>query len=359
MTSTTGDSRPGAVGRWPDSGRPRRPNRHLRLATGPSGDADTDRRWIARRLALDVAGAEAATALATAGVPTILLKGPVTAARLYPGEFRPYLDIDLIVADTSFAAAARVLTGLGYRLGQRSPDADCYLRSADGCGIDLHRTLPGIGVGPATVWRILATHQSAFTLGDAPLSILDDAAFALHLALHATHSGALKPKAGRDLERAVRRLPLAAWSGAALVAIELDAVDALTAALRCGSPEARGLADQIGLPRRFPWTYQVSIRWPARGFRTIAALPAGGVTSALRRWLVPTVTERTERLALLDARDLLPGAHPALRHTALRLEQVGQVIIGVSIEAGRAALTTAGRLTGRVAAGFPPRRPGP
>ena len=138
--------------------------RALRLATGPSGDPDLDRRWIARRLALDTAAVEAASALDAAGIPVILLKGPVTAARLYSGEFRPYLDIDLLVAPTAYAKAGAVLASLGYDLRATGPVARTYVRPNDGCSVDLHRSLRCAGADPAVVWRVLSRHRVPFRL---------------------------------------------------------------------------------------------------------------------------------------------------------------------------------------------------
>ena len=166
----------------------------LRLATGPSGDPGRDRRWMARALALDVAGIEAVTAMDAAGIPSILLKGPVTAARLYPGEFRPYLDIDLLVPSAGEARARDVLTGLGYRLGGSGPVTSWHVRPTDGCNIDLHRSLRSVGADPETVWRVLAAHRVPFALRRATVSALDEAAFAFHLALHVAQTGALKPQ---------------------------------------------------------------------------------------------------------------------------------------------------------------------
>lgn len=55
-------------------------------------------------------------ALARAGVPALLLKGPVLAEALYdPPEERPFTDLDLLVRRADVPTALGVLAALGYR----------------------------------------------------------------------------------------------------------------------------------------------------------------------------------------------------------------------------------------------------
>ena len=112
-------------------------------------------------------------------------------------------------------------------------------------------------------------------------------------------------------------------------------MDALTAALRCGSPAACGLADRLGLPARFPFRYQVLIRRPAGGLPSVADLSPATTAATLRRWVLPSAAERAERLGRVDAAGLLPEAGPAVRYAALRLEQLSQLATGVPLEAAR------------------------
>ena len=110
----------------------------------------------------------------------------------------------------------------------------------------------------------------------------------------------------------------------------------MNAALRCGSPAAVRLADRVGLPVRFPFRYQVLIRRP--GCAAALSLPdlsPGWAAAVLRRWALPSAAKRSERIGRADARDVLPGAPPAVRYAALQMRQVGTLVAGVFLEAVR------------------------
>lgn len=63
---------------------------------------------------LDAALARILAALEQAGVPAILLKGPVLARAVYPEPaLRPYSDLDLTIRDTDERAAVAALLGVG------------------------------------------------------------------------------------------------------------------------------------------------------------------------------------------------------------------------------------------------------
>jgi hypothetical protein len=69
---------------------------------------------LARNFAVDVLTTEVAGAFGHEGVVTLVLKGPVLARWLYPGEVRPYVDSDLMVAPENRARAVGVLERLGF-----------------------------------------------------------------------------------------------------------------------------------------------------------------------------------------------------------------------------------------------------
>lgn len=199
---------------------------------------------IAQAVRVDAMTVEVVAALRGAGVEPVLLKGPVIAQRLYPGELRCYVDCDLLVAPASFDGAEAVLAGLGFERAPRAWEReeriehDVPWRRPDGAGaVDLHRTLPGVrGVAPEQAWRALAPHLRRSDLpGDGgDVAVLDDAGLALLLCLHLAHhlredAAATKPAA--DLARGVAALPEAAW----------DAARGLAVALRAESQMARGL----------------------------------------------------------------------------------------------------------------------
>ncbi len=125
---------------------------------------ETDRifRMLAvRNVAIDRLAAEIATAFAAAGIETLVLKGPVLAAWLYPGEIRPYGDADLMVAPRDWEAAVAILERLGFadHLGplahprMESFASTAFLRGED--NLDLHCVLHGLDGAPERVWAAL------------------------------------------------------------------------------------------------------------------------------------------------------------------------------------------------------------
>jgi hypothetical protein len=84
-------------------------------------DAEQALRACVMRQALSVSALQGAltrslAVLRDAGVPVIVLKGPVLARTLYPSPtLRPYSDIDLTVPEASVAAAGDVLRAAGFQ----------------------------------------------------------------------------------------------------------------------------------------------------------------------------------------------------------------------------------------------------
>ncbi len=95
-------------------------------------------------LAADAAGTEALRACSP-GVIAVLPKGPTMADWLYPGDARPYGDTGRARRPAQAAAAADVLTRLGFATHPRvvSAHAHPWRRTADGAEIDLHITFWG------------------------------------------------------------------------------------------------------------------------------------------------------------------------------------------------------------------------
>jgi hypothetical protein len=209
----------------------------------------------ARTIAVDLATATVARRLTQAGVRCILLKGPALAALLHgDGAFRPYVDVDLLVAPADVARAENVLGELGFEQlvddaqlgGHRRLHAHEW-RRAGGPSVDLHRTLPGARADPATVAAVLATQTRTIAVAGEDVEALAPAGVALQVALHAAHHGPLAPKALDDLERAVERIPLETWNEAAALAERIDATPALAAGLRL-EPAGAAIADRLSLP---------------------------------------------------------------------------------------------------------------
>lgn len=78
------------------------------------------------------------TALGRYGIEPILLKGVALLNSLYPNiGARPCGDIDLLVEPADFPTADKVMTELGYRLGEETADAKGYV-DRQGISFDMH-----------------------------------------------------------------------------------------------------------------------------------------------------------------------------------------------------------------------------
>jgi Uncharacterised nucleotidyltransferase len=203
---------------------------------------------LGARLKLDSAAAEVVGRLDEAGIASVLLKGSALAERLYDAsEVRSHDDIDLLVAAADAEAAGEVLRRAGFAYAADDAYAQDWIRAADGVTVDVHVTFLGVGVAPAGVWAVLAPHTTTVSVGGSELTVFDDPALALHVALHAAQHG---PKAGKaldDLRRAAERIDVGSWQRAEQLARRLDAVPALSAGLRL-VPEGEEIAHRLGLP---------------------------------------------------------------------------------------------------------------
>ena len=312
------------------------------FSIGPCGDAMLDRRRSAWRLALDAGAVEAITALDRAGIPSILLKGAVTAARLYPGTFRPHVDIDLLVPPGAQREAIRVLGELGYGYPADAEDltevghAATLVRPTDHLCIDLHRTLYGVGIAPQAVWDLVAAEQVPFQLCRAEIMALGEAAFIAHVALHLAQTGATKPKPRLDLEQALALMPTAAWVAALQVATRLRAVGPFTAALRCGGAAGgQQMADRLGLTTRPTVVDRLCLRYPLPWLAALRTTARRDLPARVFRWFVPSAARRAVRLTAPDARRILPGAPPAIRIGALRVGQLSRTGVAFRVEVWR------------------------
>ena len=259
---------------------------------------------IAQTVRVDAMTAEVVGALRGRGLDPVLLKGPVIGRRLYPGELRPYVDADLLVAPDAFAEAGAALAGLGFERVERPwereerVEHDEPWRRPDGAGaVDLHRTLPGVrGVAPAEAWPALAAHLESSTLPDdgGEVTVLDDAGLALLLCLHLAHhqrDGADVTRPVADLTRGVTTLPRPAWEAARGLAVRLRAEAQMARGLHA-VPGGAALAAALFLPppsegHEGPRGLERLIA--ARGPRARAGvvLRALGPTPAYLRWRSP------------------------------------------------------------------------
>ncbi|MGH2761793.1 MAG: nucleotidyltransferase family protein [Thermoleophilaceae bacterium] len=207
----------------------------------------------ARSLALDGMTAEIAAELEAAGVPSIVLKGPAIAGWLYRDRgVRAYGDADLLVSAASWERAAETLQRLGFVDGlgplahPRMESITSHPWARGNQDVDLHCTLWGIGVEPGRAWEVLSARTVPMKVGGQELDVLEPAARAMHVALHAAQHGYDDGKPMRDLEAALEVLPEELWAEAAEVAAQLDALPGFTTGLRL-SPAGHALAERLGV----------------------------------------------------------------------------------------------------------------
>jgi hypothetical protein len=268
---------------------------------------DTRVETVADNMRVDAATAEVVEALSARGIEPILLKGPSIARWLYPeGETRAYKDCDLLIAPAQTSPAVEVLAQLGFQTEfeeEGLPDwwlehASSWWRRADGVVVDLHRTLPGIGVADEVAWRVLTARTDRLPVAGYPVRVLAPGARALHVALHAMHHGERWHRPVAELERAVVALDDGTWQKAVRLAEELDAVSALATGLTLAAGGAE-LAERLGIAGATSTRAALLATTPppvalgidqlvrARGVRTRAAIMARKLVPPagfMRRW---------------------------------------------------------------------------
>ena len=228
-----------------------------------------------RTLVLDRATAEIVVAWRGAGVRSVLLKGPAITRWLYrENEIRGYADIDLLVPDQEVEAAEEVLKALGFeRHGLETIEGDWprYSRNwvrSDSVDVDLHQTLAGVGVPPATLWTTLTEGLEQMTVAGVDVDVLAPPARALALALHTAKDGSRIAKARHDLGHAIDRLPRR------VVDRDRAARGAAGGAGQLGrrSPSRRPLGGGVGRSARTPGRSPFGHRHPLEGGAPALAL---------------------------------------------------------------------------------------
>jgi Uncharacterised nucleotidyltransferase len=241
---------------------------------------------VADNLRVDAATADVLRAFEAAGVESLLLKGRSIARWLvYPAASpRAYYDCDLLVPPGQLDLAEIVLGRVGFAKlvdTQGMPDwwrehASVWWRQDDGVLVDLHRTLPGVGVDDEAAWRALSAGTETIPVAGHPAPALALPARALHVVLHAGHHGVEWWRPMADLEYALAQVDEALWRRAGELAERLDATAAFGVGLRL-TPAGRELAESLQLPprRSVEATLRASTPPPvALGFEQLAR--AGG-----------------------------------------------------------------------------------
>ncbi len=213
----------------------------------------------ARVLALDEAAVATMAILEAAGIDVLLIKGPVSAARLYPEapDARNYCDVDLLVAPHQFAYAQATLARSGYvsaSVGMRPSELDerevtWWCPGDTRLAIDLHRSLAWVG-DPSALWSTLWRDRTSMKLQGTDVQIPDTAGSALIVGLHASRAGSTR-KPFRDLARAVAVFDGDQWRQAIETARKCDALTGLALGLDT-VPESRPLLARFDLPTAAP-----------------------------------------------------------------------------------------------------------
>lgn len=251
------------------------------MGTSPRADASQVVVATARRLAADALAVEVLGALDAAGVRVILLKGPATTRWLYGSDQpRLYRDVDLLVSPAQFDHAERVLAGLGlrYHLAAVAPDeqvphARRWIRDGQPASIDLHHTLPGVGVDAQATWETLSERTERCEVGGVEAETLSEAGRALLLALHAASHGIRASQPLADLERGLQRLDGSVWEEASALSRRLGCQPAFAAGLLL-LPRGAEVASRTGAPDRLPVEIVLRASSPpdtAFGFERLAA----------------------------------------------------------------------------------------
>ena len=127
-----------------------------------------------RSLSVDQVTAEVARAFDAVGVSCILSKAPCWRHGCTETGRRTRMRSDLLVSPKDRIRAERALTGLGFVKRRDDRDtpgwqqaAHYWKRASDRTNADLHRTLPGAGVGEEELWTSLAATSEPIRIGRA------------------------------------------------------------------------------------------------------------------------------------------------------------------------------------------------
>jgi hypothetical protein len=209
---------------------------------------------LARNFAVDALTAEVAGAFGREGIEVLVLKGPVLAKWLYPGEVRPYIDCDLMVAPENRPRAVGVLERLGFAEHlpwmptplSLDPGGTAFNRPGEGM-VDLHCQLPGLDGDPDAIWGRLAASAERLVVGGVELRVPDRDTVLLHVVLHAAHhANVVDSKPLEDLRRALASVEESRWSSALELARAYRGVPAFAAGLQL-LPEGGDLARRLDL----------------------------------------------------------------------------------------------------------------
>ena len=177
---------------------------------------DRHRSAMAMVLLLEDLLRKVSSAMVSADVPIVVLKGPAVAHAFYPHpSWRSYGDLDLLIGGADWQRACTVLAELGFRRLIPEPRPGFDERFGKGASfendqalqVDLHRTL---ALGPFGLWidaDALVESTTRFQMNGMSLRRLDDTHAFIHACIHAA-LGRQNP-----LVMPLRDVLQIAWSG--------------------------------------------------------------------------------------------------------------------------------------------------
>ncbi len=201
-----------------------------------------DSSTVALNLRIDAETAALHKEFGRAGIPCVLLKGPVIERWLYVGENRAYGDIDLLVQGSRYDEAVAVLEAVGYQEQALDPvERSAHARTFNPAPrrisqVDLHSSFHGVG-DAERLWRECSTSETIRLFGE-HVAVPPPSTRAVMLALHAGAHGPAKPRPLEDLSRALMRLTEDEWLLAFDVADRVRASDLFLAGLQITAPGA-------------------------------------------------------------------------------------------------------------------------
>lgn len=216
-------------------------------------------------LALDALARRVTEVLGRGGLRTLVLKGPVTAERLYgSAQGRRYADVDLLINPSDLCEAMELLAPLGLAdalAGATSQEVAAHSRLLT-CQwgqwhleLDLHVSLPSLKPSAALFDRFWCDREF-LTIAGAPLACIPAYGTALVVCLHALVNGASGAQAREDLDRAVARLEPGTWRRAVAALPDEVSRESMAAGLSLAA-EGAALASSLDLPRA--WSPRLSL----------------------------------------------------------------------------------------------------
>src|SRR4051794_29784213 len=138
------------------------------VTQGRTDRAIEERDVLVNALVLERAAADAVAAVAGAGIPCIVLKGPLQQRWLAPGgPARPSRDVDIIVPPQQHEAAGEALRTIGYEPKEAVPEEPgrehAFVWVAPRrVPVEVHFSL--VGADRAKVWDVLSRESETVTV---------------------------------------------------------------------------------------------------------------------------------------------------------------------------------------------------